>query len=149
MRPLTTLSIAAAVALAAGLWASPVHAQGKTYPSTYGLTPSPSYYQMPNANDRDTYLNPNPFPAYNSTIYQTREYGLSRPSLPYRPARTYSEPTYSAAYPPTAYPPPAPPPVGFNRYYAASPSFGYYYEGPFVYSHYDRSGRMAFRYGWW
>jgi hypothetical protein len=123
------LTLFAGAAIAAACSATSAHAQGKTYPSYYGSTPSPSYYPMRNWYDQDTYMNPNPFPEY--------------------PARGYEERAYSTAYPPSVIPAPAPSPYGFHRYYAAAPTQGYYYEGPFVYGHYDRAGRMAFRYGWW
>jgi hypothetical protein len=128
MRHVALILFAAAAIAAAGS-GKPAHAQGKTYPSYYGSTPSASFYPMRNWYDQDTYMNPNPFPEY--------------------PARTYEERAYSTSYPPNAFPAPGPSPYGFHRYYAASPTQGYYYEGPFVYGHYDRSGRMAFRYGWW
>src|SRR5580704_17397498 len=117
-----------ALALAANGFSTAAHAQGKTYPSYFGATPSASYYQMKNQYDQDTYMNPNPFPSYHS--------------------RGYDEPAYSP-YARTPYAP-APAPPGFYMYESAYPTLGYYYgPGPFVYSHYDRTGRMAFRYGWW
>jgi hypothetical protein len=121
-----TLLAVAAMAACSG---TPAHAQGKTYPSYYGSTPSASYYPMRNWYDQDTYMNPNPFPEYRQHVYEER--------------------AYSTSYPPSVFPAPSPRPYGYNRYYASEPNMGYYYEGPFVYSHYDRSGRMAFRYGWW
>ena len=126
-----TLFMIAAITLVAGGMGTPAaHAQGTTYPGYYGLTPSPTYYNLPNPYDRDTYMNPNPFPSYRS--------------------RAYEEPAYRrAAYPPNAYAPP-PPPFGFYGYDGNYPTQGYYYgPGPFVYGNYGRSGRMAFRYGWW
>ena len=123
---LTLLALAAIATAGTG---TPAQAQGKTYPSYYGSTPSAAYYPMRNWYDQDTYLNPNPFPEYRS--------------------RAYDERPYTTSYPPSAFPAPPPPPYGYHRYYAAEPTQGYYYEGPFVYSHYDRTGRMAFRYGWW
>jgi len=128
-----SLFVIAAIALGAGGLGTPVaHAQGKTYPSYYGLTPSAAYYPMSNPYDRDTYMNPNPFPSYPS----------------YRP-RPYEEPAYRAtAYPPYAYAPP-PVPYGYSGYDAAYPTVGYSYGGPLIYGHYGRVGRMAFRYGWW
>ena len=124
-----TVLLTAAAALAAGLTATPAaFAQYKTYPGYYNRTPSPSYYQLPNEYDRDTYMNPNPFPAYRSRTYEER---------------------YRAAYPPSTYVPTPPPPMAY-RYNAAVPTPGYYYgPGPYVNSHYGRSGRMTFRYGWW
>ncbi len=121
-----TLLAVAAIAACSGTGA---HAQGKTYPSYYGSTPSAAYYPMRNWYDQDTYMNPNPFPEYRPHLYEER--------------------AYSASYPPSVFPAPPARPYGFNRYYASEPTMGYYYEGPFVYGHYDRSGRMAFRYGWW
>ena len=128
MKKRTALFAAAAV-LAAGFTTAPAAwAQYKTYPNSYNRTPSPSYYPIPNEYDRDTYMNPNPFPAYRSRPYEER---------------------YRAAYPPSAYFPAAPP-SGFYQYNAAVPTPGYYYgPGPYVNSHYGRSGRMTFRYGWW
>lgn len=118
----------AAVLSAGGLGQSSAQAQYKTYPGYYGATPSPSYYNLPNSYDRDTYLNPNPFPEPNRRGYEERSYA------PYRPG----------AYAP------APAPYGYYQYQADYPTLGYYYgPGPFLYSHYGRSGRMAFRYGWW
>ena len=121
----------AAIASGVGIWGTPAaHAQGKTYPSYFGSTPSAAYYNLPNPYDRDTYMNPNPFPAYRPRMYEERGYSGS-------------------AYPPSVYAP-SPPPSGFYTYSAARPTLGYYYgPGPFVYSNYGRSGRMAFRYGWW
>jgi hypothetical protein len=132
MKPLrASLFAVAAIALGVAGWGtSAAHAQGKTYPSYYGLTPSAAYYPMANPYDRDTYMNPNPFPEY-------------------RP-RMYEEPAYRAgAYPPNAYAPPPAPYYGVYGYDPASPIAGYSYGGPSVYGHYGRVGRMAFRYGWW
>jgi hypothetical protein len=122
------LTLVAAAAMAA-CSSSPAHAQGKTYPSYYGSTPSASYYPMRNWYDKDTYMNPNPFPEYRPHVYEERR--------------------YTTSYPPSVFPAPPAAPSGYSRYYGSEPTLGYYYEGPFVYSHYDRMGRMAFRYGWW
>jgi hypothetical protein len=128
MKQATTFLLLAVAALGVVAWQAPAaHAQGKTYPGYY-WTPSPSYYPMRNWYDQDTYMNPNPFPSYQPRMYDD-------------PAAT-SNSGYRIA-------PPRPAPEGFRRFYAADPTLGYYYEGPFVYSHYDRAGRMAFRYGWW
>jgi hypothetical protein len=152
-------SAAGAIALAIGAVGTPAAlAQGHTYPGYFGNTPSASYYELRNPYDEDTYMNPNPFPSY-SPLYRspTYEEPAYRPNLGYTypppvsamyPYNTYPPPV-SAPRLAKVYPPPTPAPSGFNRYSAAAPTSGYYHEGPFVYSHYDRSGRMAFRYGWW
>jgi hypothetical protein len=131
MRQIHPLFLAAAIGFSGiGFGTVAAHAQGTTYPSYYGNTPSPSFYHLPNQYDRDTYMNPNPFPSYQP--------------------RRYEEPPFAgAAYPPSPYAP-ATAPDGFYRYYSAYPTLGYYYgPGPYVYGHYGRAGRMAFRYGWW
>lgn len=125
------LTLFALAAIAATGSQTPARAQGKTYPSYYGSTPSAAYYPMRNWYDQDTYMNPNPFPEYRPHLYEDRVYSSS------------------TSYPLSVFPPPPAAPYGFNRYYASEPTMGYFYEGPFVYSHYDRVGRMAFRYGWW
>jgi hypothetical protein len=56
--------------LTVAAWHAPTaQAQYKTYPSYYGLTPSPAYYDLKNEYDRDTYMNPNPFPSYDPAPY--------------------------------------------------------------------------------
>lgn len=170
MKRITHLTLAlAAAALVFGACQMPTaQAQGHTYPSYYGSTPSASYYDLGNVNDTDTYMNPNPFPAYDSPPwgrpyynaqpwgrpYEEQVYSSNSPygyppavSLPY-PNNTYPPPSFRS-YPRGVFTEPTAAPAGFHRYYAAAPTLGYYYEGPFEYAHYDRSGRMAFRYGWW
>ena len=61
-----TLAIAALTLVFGGWQVSTAQAQGHTYPNYYFGTPSASYYNLGNVNDTDTYMNPNPFPAYNS-----------------------------------------------------------------------------------
>jgi hypothetical protein len=109
--PSFSLLFVAIVLTASAFEAPPAHAQGKTYPSYYNRTPSPAYYDLGNEYDRDTYMNPNPFPSYTRGPY---------------------------VVPPSNY-----------GYFGPYSSFGYSYGGPFIYGHYDRMGRMAFRYGWW
>jgi hypothetical protein len=66
------MTLFAGAAIAAACSATSAHAQGKTYPSYYGSTPSPSYYPMRNWYDQDTYMNPNPFPEYPARGYEER-----------------------------------------------------------------------------
>ncbi len=153
-----TLAIAALALVFGGWQVSTAQAQGHTYPNYYFGTPSAAYYNLGNVNDTDTYMNPNPFPPYNARPwgrpYEEQVYSSNSPygyppavSLPY-PNNTYPPPSFRS-YPPGVFTEPTAAPAEFHRYYAASPTLGYYYEGPFNYAHYDRSGRMAFRYGWW
>jgi hypothetical protein len=63
MRHVPRILLFVASVLTLGAWGpSTAQAQYKTYPSYYGLTRSSAYYDLPNEYDRDTYMNPNPFP---------------------------------------------------------------------------------------
>jgi hypothetical protein len=71
-----------AIALTASAFKTPAaQAQYKTYPGYYSRTPSPAYYDLKNEYDRDTYLNPNPFPSYTAGPYvpQPSPYGYYGP----------------------------------------------------------------------
>ena len=69
-------------------------------------------------------------------------------SQPY-PNNTYPPPNFRS-YPRGVFTQPLPRATDYHGYNPAVPGVGYYYgPGPFEYAHYDRSGRMAFRYGWW
>jgi hypothetical protein len=103
-------------------------------------------------------MNPNPFPPYHALPfgrpYEEQVYTSNSPygyppavSLPY-PNNTYPAPTFRS-YPRGVFTEPTVPPADFHTYYAAWPTQGYYWRGPFAYDHYGRVGRMAFRYGWW
>jgi hypothetical protein len=161
MKRTTHLTLAiAALALVFGGWqVSTAQAQGHTYPNSYFGTPSASYYNLGNANDTDTYMNPNPFPSYNARPYgrpyEEQVYSSNSPygyppavSLPY-PNNTYPPPNFRS-YPRGVFTQPLPRAADYHGYDPAVPGAGYYFgPGPFEYAHYDRSGRMAFRYGWW
>jgi hypothetical protein len=83
MRPARRILVVVAIALTVAFFKVPaVHAQYKTYPGYYGLTPSPAYYDLKNPYDRDTYMNPNPFPSYDPSPYvpSPSPYGYYGPS---------------------------------------------------------------------
>ena len=87
MRLITRFSWMCAIVLAAGAFTPSAHAQYKTYPQAWANTPSPSYYDLHNDYDRETYMNPNPFPSYQPA------YTWYRPS-PY----SYNGAYYSRGY---------------------------------------------------
>jgi hypothetical protein len=70
MRQAPRIILLVVIALTVAAFDAPAaRAQYMTYPSYYGLTPSAAYYDLKNPYDRDTYMNPNPFPGYEARPY--------------------------------------------------------------------------------